>query len=64
MKRIAIVVLLTILVAASAEAASDVNNGTSNVKSDTFHFGSSIGINLGLVNNGVVGLQAEFDLSS
>ncbi len=63
MKRIAVVVWLTILVAASAEAASDVSNGTSNVKSGTSHFGSSFGINLGLANNGVVGAQAEFDIS-
>jgi len=57
MKRIIAVVLLTIFIAASAEAAS-------NVKNSTVHFDNSIGINLGLDNNGVVGLQGEFDISS
>lgn len=56
MKRTAVVVLLTTFVAASAEAAPTVKN-------DTSHFESSIGINMGLANNGVVGLQAEFDIS-
>jgi hypothetical protein len=68
MKRIAVAVLLTTFIAASAEADSNVKNGTpeaaSNIKNSTPHFGNSIGINLGLDNNGVVGLQGEFDISS
>jgi hypothetical protein len=68
MKRIAVVVLLTSFVAASAEAASNVKNSTpeaaSKAKYNVPHFGNSIGINLGLDNNGVVGLQGEFDISS
>lgn len=68
MKRIAVVVLLTTFIAASAEAASNVNNSTpeaaSNIKNSNAHFENSIGINLGLANNGVVGLQGEFDISS
>jgi hypothetical protein len=57
MKRIAVAALLTVFVAASAEAAS-------NVESDTAHFQNSIGISLGLANGGVVGLQGEFDISA
>ncbi len=57
MKRTAVVVLLTMFVAASAEAAPTVKN-------DTSHFESSVGLNLGLANNGVIGLQAEFDISN
>jgi hypothetical protein len=62
MKSIA-AVLLTIFIAASAEAASNVKDNAV-VKKKGPHFENSIGINLGLANNGVVGLQGEFDISS
>jgi hypothetical protein len=62
MKRIAVVALLTISIATTAEAASNVK--TPNARNSTPHFENSIGINLGLDNNGVVGLQGEFDISA